>query len=124
LQLDGASYLGVGTHLKYYINEGGGYNDITPIRATTTAGDVTFSAANGSSTLIVTDNAHGAKENDFVTFSGAVTLGGNVTAAVLNQEYQISRILETLVYEVLAREVASLNDITVNGAYSSYTCCS
>ena len=116
--LDGASYLGVGTHLKYYINEGGGYNDITPIRATTAAGDVTFSAANGSSTLIVTDNAHGAKENDFVTFSGAVTLGGNVTAAVLNQEYQISRIVNSSSYEVLAREVASLNDITINGAYS------
>ena len=81
--LDGASYLGVGTHLKYYINEGGGYNDITPIRATTAAGDVTFSAANGSSTLTVADTNHGAKENDFVTFSGAVTLGGNITAAVL-----------------------------------------
>ena len=64
--LDGASYLGVGTHLKYYINEGGGYNDITPIRATTAAGDVTFAAANGSSTLTVADTNHGAKENDFV----------------------------------------------------------
>jgi|DEB0MinimDraft_3_1074331.scaffolds.fasta_scaffold07629_4 hypothetical protein len=40
--LNGERYLGVGTHLKYYINEGGGYNDITPIRATTAAGDVTF----------------------------------------------------------------------------------
>jgi hypothetical protein len=43
--LNGERYLGVGTHLKYYINEGGGYNDITPIRATTAAGDVTFSAS-------------------------------------------------------------------------------
>jgi hypothetical protein len=43
--LDGSSYLGVGTHLKYYINEGGAYYDITPIRLTTDAGDVTFSAA-------------------------------------------------------------------------------
>jgi hypothetical protein len=42
--LDGSSYLGVGTHLKYYINEGGAYYDITPIRLTTDAGDVTFSA--------------------------------------------------------------------------------
>ena len=41
--LDGTSYLGVGTHLKYYINEGGGYNDVTPTRTTTAAGDVTFS---------------------------------------------------------------------------------
>ena len=44
LALDGSNYLGVGTHLKYYINEGGGYNDITPIRTTTAAGDVTFLA--------------------------------------------------------------------------------
>lgn len=45
IALDGSNYLGVGTHLKYYINEGGGYNDITPLRVTTAAGDVTFSAS-------------------------------------------------------------------------------
>jgi hypothetical protein len=116
--LAGENYLGVGTHLKYYINEGGGYNDITPIRETTSAGDVTFAATNGSSTLTVTDSNHGALENDFVTFSGAVSLGGNITAAVLNQEYQIARIVNTNSYEVVAREVATLNDITINGAYT------
>ena len=116
--LAGESYLGVGTHLKYYINEGGGYNDITPLRVTTAAGDVTFAAANGSSTLTVTDSNHGANENDFVTFSGAASLGGNITAGVLNQEYQISRIVNTNSYEVVAREVASLNDITIDGVYT------
>ena len=116
--LAGESYLGVGTHLKYYINEGGGYNDITPIRETTAAGAVTFAAVNGSSTLTVTDSNHGALENDFVTFSGAVSLGGNITAAILNQEYQISRIVNTNSYEVVAREVATLNDITIDGAYT------
>lgn len=116
--LAGESYLGVGTHLKYYINEGGGYNDITPLRETTSAGDVTFAATNGSSTLTVTDTGHGALENDFVTFSGAATLGGNITADVLNQEYQISRIVNTNSYEIVAREVASLNDITIDGAYT------
>jgi hypothetical protein len=116
--LAGESYLGVGTHLKYYINEGGGYNDITPIRETTSAGDVTFAATNGSSTLTVTDTGHGALENDFVTFSGAASLGGNITADVLNQEYQISRIVNSNSYEVVAREVASLNDITIDGAYT------
>jgi len=116
--LSGESYLGVGTNLKYYINEGGGYNDITPLRETTSAGDLTFAATNGSSTLTVTDSNHGALENDFVTFSGAASLGGNITAAVLNQEYQISRIVNNNSYEVVAREVASLNDITVDGAYT------
>jgi hypothetical protein len=116
--LQGESYLGVGTHLKYYINEGGGYNDITPIRETTAAGDVTFAAVNGSSTLTITDSNHGATQFDFVTFSGAVSLGGVITAAVLNQEYQITRIVSANAFEVVAREVASLNDITIDGQYT------
>ena len=81
--------IGVGTNLKFYIENGGGYNDITPIRATTAAGDVTFAATNGSTTITVTDVAHGALEGDFVTFSGAVSLGGNITAEGLNQEHQV-----------------------------------
>ena len=116
--LQGESYLGVGTHLKYYINEGGGYNDITPLRLTTAAGDVTFAAVNGSSTLTITDANHGASENDFVTFSGAASLGGAITAAVLNQEYQINQIVNSSSYKIIARDVASLNDITIDGAYT------
>ena len=67
--------IAAGTNLKYYIEKGGEYNDITPIRATTAAGDVTFSATNGDATLTVADTAHGALQNDFVTYSGAVSLG-------------------------------------------------
>lgn len=176
--IDGSNYLGVGTNLKYYISQGGGYDDITPIRATTSAGDVTFSAsantlsanitasdvsisltsasgfpnsgrvkigseiltyANVSSntlegcvrglndtvasshssgaavtcaTLIVTDTSHGALENDFVTFSGAVTLGDAITAAVLNQEYQITSIINANSYQVEARTVSTIASIT------------
>jgi hypothetical protein len=116
--LDSTSYIGLGTHLKYYINEGGGYADITPLRSTTIAGDVTFSATNGSSLLTVTDTGHGAKQNDFVTFSGAVSLGGLITAAVLNQEYQIVSIVNDNSYTIVARAVASLSDITINGQYT------
>lgn len=116
--LDGTSYLGVGTHLKYYINEGGAYNDITPLRETTAAGAVTFAATNGSSTITVTDTGHGAQANDFVTFSGAVSLGGNITADVLNQEYQILNVLNANSYEIVAREVNTLSNITVDGAYT------
>jgi len=176
--LDASKYIGVGTNLKYYINEGGGYNDITPIRLTTSAGDVTFSASANTlasdvaagdltitltsasgfpdsgrikinseiitytaistntltgclraqnettaaahssgaavtcATLIVTDTAHGAIENDFVTFSGAATLGGVVTANVLNQEYQITSVINANSYQVEAREVATISSIT------------
>jgi hypothetical protein len=179
--LDGSRYLGVGTHLKYYINEGGGYSDITPIRDTTAAGDVTFVAAantlsagisavqtiipltsstgfppsgliqigseqiryatvtgndlegvtrgvNGTipaahlsaaavdcATLTVSDTAHGALDNDFVTFSGAVSLGSQITAAILNQEYQIVSIVDVDSYLIEARAVASIPSITTSG---------
>ena len=99
-------YLGVGTNLKFYINEGAAYNDVTPIRETTLAGAVTFSATNNSSTLTITDANHGAVANDFVTFSGAVTLGGNITAAVLNQEYQIASIVDGNTYTIVAKSAA------------------
>ena len=112
------TYLGVGTHLKYYVEYGNGYYDITPIRSTTAAGDVTFAATDGSTTITVNDPSHGAVQNDFVTFSGATGLGGNITADVLNQEYQIAEILDTSSYTIIAREVASLNDITVDGQYT------
>ena len=178
--LDGTSYIGVGTHLKYYINEGGGYSDITPIRATTSAGDVTFTAnantlgadvaiidtditltsstgfpdsgrikindeiityasisgniltgctrgvsgttaaahtsgdAVTCATLIVSDTDHGALENDFVTFSGAATLGDAITADVLNQEYQVTAIVDSDTYQIEAREVSTIGSITTS----------
>jgi len=112
------NYLGLGTNLKYYIEEGEGYYDITPIRATTAAGDVTFAATDGSSVLTVSDTAHGAVAGDFVTFSGAASLGGNITAAILNQEYQIASIVNGNSYTIVARAVGTVADITVNGQYT------
>ena len=112
-------YLGLGTNLKYYIDEGGFYNDITPVRDTTSAGDVTFAATNGSSEVTVTDANHGAVVNDFVTFSGAVSLGGNVTANVLNQEYYVTEVVDTNSYKVVVREQNTpISDITVDGQLS------
>ena len=116
--LSNEQYIGVGTSLKYYIERGGGYNDITPIRATTAAGDVTFAATDGSSTLTVTDTAHGAVAGDFVTFSGAVSLGGQITAAILNQEYEIDSIVDDDTYTITARAVATVQDITIDGQYT------
>ena len=114
--LDGSDFMGVGTHLKYYIEEGQSFNDITPIRNTTSAGEVTFSATDGSTTITVTDTAHGANENDFVTFSGAVTLGGDITADVLNQEYQITRLVSSNSYEITSSIAANASDTGNGGA--------
>ena len=113
--LIGELLIGVGTSLKYYINEGGAFNDITPLRNTSSAGDSTFAATNGSSTVRVnTSGAHGAVTNDFVIFSGAASLGGNITADVLNQEYQITRVTDNA-FDISARTVSSISSITVDG---------
>ena len=118
IALDGSNYLGVGTHLKYYIEEGQGLNDITPVRSTTAAGDVTFAATNGSTTITVTDASHGAFENDFVTFSGAASLGGVITATVLNKEYQVIRVVNANSYEITSAVAANSSD-TGNGGSST-----
>jgi hypothetical protein len=90
--LGNLNLIGVGTNTKFYIERGGAYNDTTPIRATVTINNNPF-ALTASTTVTVTDTAHGATTGTFVTFSGAVDIGGvgtNVTAAVLNQEFQIA----------------------------------
>ena len=176
--LSGEKYLGVGTNLKYYINEGGDYKDITPIRLSgsavtfaagadtldgaidasveeitlnsvsgfpigggriligteqityagissstltgcargvnsTTAASHSNSASVTCATLTVTSSvSHRARSNDFVTFSGALTLNGVITAAVLNQEYQITRIVSLTVFQVEARSVSTIPEIT------------
>ena len=164
--------LGVGTNLKFYIESGGTYNDITPIRLTatnntyfqaafttlsssidetqttvpltsgtnfstvggviligaeqiqyaavvsntltncirgfggTTAASHNSGANVGCSTLVVTAaTASGVQANDFVTFSQAVSLGGNIVATVLNQEYQVVGQIDTTTYTINARAV-------------------
>jgi hypothetical protein len=114
--LNGAIYSGVGTNLKYYIVGGGALNDITPIRETTTAGAVTFAATNGSSVITVTDTSNGVYLNDFVTFSGAVSLGGNVTATVLNAEHQVTRVVDADNYEITVSVTANSSDSGDGGA--------
>ena len=106
VDLEGTRLLGLGTRSKLYIQAGASYNDITPIRSTTSAGDVTFSADNASSTITVTDTGHGAKQGDFVTFSDAATLGGDITAAVLNQEYEINLVTASNTYEITAKNTS------------------
>jgi len=107
--LDGTKYLGLGTNLKYYILEGASFNDITPIRSTD-ENVTTFAATNGSAVITATDTAHGAVMNDFVTISNAVSLGGNITAAVLNQEHQITSIPSPNTYTFTASATANASD--------------
>ena len=110
-------YIGVGTHLKFYIAEGNNFNDVTPIRLTTSAGDPRFSATNGSSVITVTEAGHGAVVNDFISFTSAATLGGTIVASVLNQEHQIVSVSSSSVYTFIAKDTSG-NIVTANGSDS------
>ena len=108
----------VGTNLKYYIERGGAYFDVTPIRATATLTNP-FTTTSGSATVLVTDTAHGALQNDFVTFSGASAVGG----LTLNGEFQISFISEDT-YNITSATNASSSATgggTVTAAYQINT---
>jgi len=111
ITLAGSNLIGVGTHLKFYINTGGTYYDITPIRASSTINNNPFVATLSSSVITVTDTAHGGVTNDFVTFSGAVGLGGNITATVLNAEYQIT-VINANSYTITVSAVANATDVS------------
>jgi len=113
--LGGQKITGVGTHLKFYLEVGGSYYDVTPVRATTTNA-ATFAATNGSTTLTVTDNSHGALAGDFVTFSSAASLGGVITAAILNAEHQIVSITSANVYTLTSSVAANSSDSGNGGA--------
>jgi hypothetical protein len=111
--LDGTKYLGLGTSWKYYILEGTSFYDITPIRSID-ENVTTFSASDGSAVITATDTAHGAVVNDFVTISNAVSLGGNISAGVLNQEHQITSVPSANTYTFTASATANSSD-TGNG---------
>ena len=64
--LDGSNYLGIGTNIKYYIEKGGQFNDITPFSHISAAGDADFAATTGSSTLTVTDGSYNPSVGDYV----------------------------------------------------------
>ena len=194
ITLGGQNLIGVGTNIKFYIENGGTFNDITPIRSTTSAGDVTFSASdttlsaaitstsattiaitdatgfplegvvligtevisytgitdntltgcgrgasylvsdvvtsttaathsNGAAvtcfTILVSDAGNGSVAGDFVTFSDAVTLGGNFTAIVLNLEYEILTLEGDSKYTILAKSFSNTTLTFTNVASTS-----
>lgn len=114
--LNGSRWYGTGTNLKYYIIQGNLPVDITPIRRVVTLANDPFAITNGSSTMTVTDVANGAVLNDFVTFVGATTIGGNVTDTILNAEFQITSIVSDNVYTVTLPVVSDTTDPAGGGA--------
>ena len=105
--------------------------EVTGLEATATVGgvnvvtsvvdfdsEILFSATNGSSTINVNDLEHGAITGDFVTYSDAIGLGGSITADILNQEYQVELVIDEDNYTIVARAVASVTSITIDGTYT------
>ena len=113
--LGGLNLMGVGTNAKFYIERDGAYNDITPLRATVNpmlgaqppgTGNP-FTATLSSSIITVTDVAHGGSTDDYVTFSGAVGLGGDVTATVLNANFIIT-VIDANTYTISVAPVVAI----------------
>ena len=113
--ISGANFSALGTSKKVYLDRGGSLVDITPIRLTTSGGDPRFTAVNGSAEISVAETGHGATAGDYVTFSSAASLGGNITAAVLNQEYVIDSITSANAFKFTATATANSSDSSDGG---------
>lgn len=107
--------LGIGTTVKYYIEQGAGLNDITPLVRNVVV-NAPFTATSGSTTLLVTDTGHSAAEGSYVTVSGAATLGGTVTALVLNAEHVIATRVDGDSYTIELSVAANASDTGSGGA--------
>jgi len=105
-----SNFMAIGTSKKVYLDTGGTITDITGVRLTSGAGDATFAATNTSASITVTENSHGANAGDYVTFSGAASLGGNITAAVINKEYVIDSVTDGNIYKFTATATANSSD--------------
>jgi hypothetical protein len=110
ITLAGQNLVGVGTNLKYYINQGSVFYDITPIRDTVTLTNP-FTATDGSAVITVADTAHGCLTGDFVTYGGVgiTGLGGDITATVLTGEFQIT-VINDNIYTITVGATANATD--------------
>ena len=104
------NFMAMGTSKKIYLDTGGSLTDITPLRLTTSAGDPRFTASSGLASISVAETSHGASAGDYVTFSGAVSLGDAITAAVLNQEYVIDSVTNVNAFVFTATATATGSD--------------
>jgi hypothetical protein len=120
--LSGSNLMGIGTNLKYYIQDssGGAFYDITPLRDVNTVASNAFTTVNGSTTVVVNDSVpgHGAQDGDFVTISGVVGAVNGIPAAALNQEFRITYINATT-YSIVVSSPAT-SSATAGAATFSY----
>ena len=104
--VDGSDFLGAGTNLKFYIEEGNSFYDITPVRRTASLTAAALATVNTETTVTVTDAGHGAIENDFVTFTGLSAVNG-IIAGNLNTEHQITSVTDSNIYTITVASAAT-----------------
>jgi len=99
--LNGSNYLGVGTEIKYYVEYGGTYSDITPVTHNSTGLSNPLTIVSGSNQMTIVDAGYHPNVGDYLTISGASTIGtSNVTAAVINTEYSVTSLVNATAYKV------------------------
>jgi hypothetical protein len=118
--LSGSNLMGIGTNLKYYIQDssGGNFYDVTPLRDVNAAASNAFTTVNGSTTVVVNDAGHGAQEGDFVTISGVAGAINGIPAAALNREFRITYI-DSVTYSIAVSSPATSSG-TAGAATFSY----
>lgn len=119
ITLNSSNLLALGTEQKLYVENGGAFYDITPIRSTVTINNNPFAITNGSKLVTVTDTAHGATVGTYVTFSGAT--GGDYT--VFNAEFEIVVVINANSYQIIlptaATATGSGGGASVSAAYQA-----
>jgi hypothetical protein len=117
--LSGYNLMGVGTNLKYYIQQttGGRFYDITPLRDVNAVASNAFTTVNGSTTVVVNDAGYGASDGDFVTVSGVVGAVNGIPAAALNREFRITYI-DASTYSIVVSSPATSSGTTGAATFS------
>jgi hypothetical protein len=116
ITLAGQNLLGVGTASKFYIENGGAYYDVTPIRAQVTLTNPF--TTNGTTTVTVTDALGGFVNGDYVTFYGGTAVGGQTIIG----EYQITYLTSsTYSIKISAAATAATGGGTVYAVYQVTT---
>jgi hypothetical protein len=117
--LSGANLMGVGTNLKYYIqqSDGGNFYDVTPLRDVNAVASNAFTTVNGSTTVVINQAGHDAQDGDFVTISGVAGAINGIPAAALNLEFRITYI-NSSTYSIVVSSPATSSGTTGAATFS------
>jgi len=117
--LSSYNLMGLGTHLKYYIQQsnGGNFYDITPLRDVNAIASNAFTTTNGSTTVVVNDPGYGAGNGDFVTISGVGGAVNGIPASALNKEFRLTYI-DSSTYSITVSSPATSSGTTGAATFS------